>query len=150
MSASISNAFNITKLNLHERNNRKGKSTNAALKRRTIDTSEVSSTRPRPNMRLKKSMLPQGVVRHSSPEKPHRMIIQSLDQPEVLYCFISAAGQPAQSSNLIVSPKDIPGELQNWTHQSIETSQMTNEDGNIIEYLSSHRAEKNQEEFQLI
>ena len=58
MSASISNAFNITKLNLHERNNRKGKSTNAALKRRTIDTSEVSSTRPRPNMRLKKSMLP--------------------------------------------------------------------------------------------
>ena len=59
ISASISNAFNITKLNLHERN-RKGKSTKAVVKRRTLNVDDVNSTRtrPRPNMRLKKSMLP--------------------------------------------------------------------------------------------
>ena len=57
ISASISNAFNITKLNLHERN-RKGKSTNASLKRRTPETVEVNSTRPHQVKRLRKSVLP--------------------------------------------------------------------------------------------
>ena len=57
MSASISNAFNITKLNLHERN-KKGKSTKVTVKRRTLNVDDVNSTRTRPNMQLKKSMLP--------------------------------------------------------------------------------------------